>query len=591
MSTPARDDQARDDPARSDEATPERAELRRGQRDLGPTGPLGTIDRSLALVRAGGLDAALPALSGGAILALTVLFVYYAERVEGISSLRLLFAFVLVLAWWMRSYFASRSARAYAGAMWGVTPERPSVLDVVRTSSVVLLGLWVWSWLIAAASLGGVFVVLLVLPLFAFRGAIAPSWLARSGCEQGAGWRAFYGAVRDNDTRRIEGMIIEGLLIAGGLGIALNLYVAALAGVVLLRTFAGLELASVESFLSASNTFVTLSIAAITVVLLEPLRAAYSAQVFVGARVRAEGLDLLVALEDAIRYSRGRPRADRAARAAVLLLSLGLASVAARASAQDLSPPPERVEPPPPAVIEAPSALAPDVEVGPGQAMMGPDYEEEDIDPRDLDVEHRVDAILGRPEFREFEDRRGDGLADLIERLLDWLLRPREAPAGLRPVSLPSIPLPPAWVFVVIGVLILGAVGAYLLATRAKDERKDADGPADPVRGLDPRERPPASFLDEATALAAKGDLRAALRSLYLATLVSLDRRRLIAFDPHRTNWHYLRQMARSETREQFAQLTRLFDHKWYGEEPTTDDDYRTCRDLAIRIVGERSAS
>ena len=66
---------------------------------------------------------------------------------------------------------------------------------------------------------------------------------------------------------------------------------------------------------------------------------------------------------------------------------------------------------------------------------------------------------------------------------------------------------------------------------------------------------------------------------------VSLDRRRLIAFDPHLTNWQYLRQMPRGDLRTAFHEFTRLFDHKWYGHEPTTEDDYARCRELATDIV------
>ena len=93
------------------------------------------------------------------------------------------------------------------------------------------------------------------------------------------------------------------------------------------------------------------------------------------------------------------------------------------------------------------------------------------------------------------------------------------------------------------------------------------------------------SEADDAAALAEAGELRRALRSLYLATLVSLDRRRWIAFDPHLTNWQYSRQIPGGAIRDLFRTFTRLFDHKWYGEEPTTLSDYERCRELATQIV------
>ena len=131
------------------------------------------------------------------------------------------------------------------------------------------------------------------------------------------------------------------------------------------------------------------------------------------------------------------------------------------------------------------------------------------------------------------------------------------------------------------------AVGGYLVATRRRErpERSRTHGAG--AAAEDPRERPPASFLERAAHLAEHGDLREALRALYLATLVALDRRRLIAFDPHRTNWQYLRKMPRGETRDAFRQFTDLFDHKWYGRGDTTRRDYERCRELASAIVGE----
>jgi hypothetical protein len=198
-----------------------------------------------------------------------------------------------------------------------------------------------------------------------------------------------------------------------------------------------------------------------------------------------------------------------------------------------------------------------------------------------------VDEILGRPEFQEFADHRGEGLRHLIERLSEWLLRPRDTPQIDAP-NLSALALPGAWFFLAMGALLLVVVGAYIWITRKKEQ--DEVAKADTSVALDPRDRAPAAFLDDAARLADLGDLREALRALYLATLVALDRRRLIAFDPHRTNWQYLRQMPRGDARESFGQLTRSFDYKWYGHEATTRDDYERCRVLARKIVSEPKA-
>jgi hypothetical protein len=99
---------------------------------------------------------------------------------------------------------------------------------------------------------------------------------------------------------------------------------------------------------------------------------------------------------------------------------------------------------------------------------------------------------------------------------------------------------------------------------------------------------PPKSTLDEAAQLAARGLHREAFRSLYLATLVALDRRGEIDFDPARTNWHYLRQMGASARTAAFRTFTQLFDRKWYGDEHTTREEYERGRLLATSLTAPR---
>ena len=531
------------------------------------------LDRAVALARESPGEICVPAWTGGALAVSAVLAVYYVERVEGIASLRLPLALALVLAWWARALLLGRAARHAAGTLWALSSPSPRALDVLRTSIVVGLGAWLWSWLLVLGSLGGPVGVLLVTPLLALRGAFAPSWIARASCEAEAGLRAFARALGDGHDRRFAGVLVEAMLLAATLGIAVNLYALALVALLLGRSFVGLELASIETFLSPANTFVLLAIAGLATVLLEPVRAALSALRYVDARVRAEGLDLRAAIDDALAHSPRRPGAE--ARAALLALACALTPSLAAAQGGFPAPPMDDSLESAPLEEAAPPN---DPGVMPHLALT----------PEDRAVEADVDAILARPEFREFADHRGDGLRDLFERLFEWLLRPRDELSGLGEPSLAGFALPGAWFFITVAVTLLLSVAAYLWLTRKK-ERSEARAVEVAVSG-DPRDRAPSAFLDEAASLAEGGDLRAALRALYLATLVALDRRRLIAFDPHLTNWQYLRKMPRGEAREAFAQFTRVFDYKWYGLEPTTRPDYERCRSLAREIVGEEAA-
>ena len=566
-----------------------------GTRDLEPVGPVGMLDRAIGLVRAGGLRVVLPSWAGGGLVAAAILGTYYLERVEGIRTLRPALALTLVLAWWARAWLLGGVAKGLVRDLWDAPtdPDAGRAVDVLRTSVVAGLGLWMWSWLLVGGSLAGPVGVVLFLPFLSFRGAFAPSWLARAACTSQGGFRVFFAAMGDNAGRRGAGTATEALILFGALGLGVNLYVTCLGGLLLLRSFLGIEVATIESFLSPGNTFFLLSIAAATLVLLEPLRAALSAACYVDARVRSEGLDLRAAVEEAIAHASGdRPARSRtvavdAARAAVLVVAL--VAFGGLARAQDAPPP---SFPPPPLSgeeLETPAAARPEAPAEPSARGVLPSdpgaLPTIELEPADRGVQDEVNGILAQDEFREFEDHRGEGLRHLFERLFEWLLRPRDELPSVDASRVSGLSLPGPWVFLGIAAFLLLFVGVYLFVTRKRERDAHDRAQSAIATSEDLRERPPASFLDEAARLAAEGDFREALRQLYLATLVSLDRRRLIAFDPHLTNWQYLRQMPKNATRDAFRHFTKLFDHKWYGREATTSDDYERCRSLATQIV------
>ncbi len=79
--------------------------------------------------------------------------------------------------------------------------------------------------------------------------------------------------------------------------------------------------------------------------------------------------------------------------------------------------------------------------------------------------------------------------------------------------------------------------------------------------------------IDEALHIAIKAnDWRAAVRYLYLKTLVVLSEKNLIVRHAKSTNYDYLNQMSGSTYYRDFAQLTLIYEYVWYGEfAPTTD--------------------
>ncbi|MDO5655622.1 MAG: DUF4129 domain-containing protein [Flavobacteriaceae bacterium] len=61
-------------------------------------------------------------------------------------------------------------------------------------------------------------------------------------------------------------------------------------------------------------------------------------------------------------------------------------------------------------------------------------------------------------------------------------------------------------------------------------------------------------------------DYRFAVRYNYLALLKSLSDKKLIEWDPEKTNRDYLTEISNIELKKEFASLTYIFDYVWYGE-------------------------
>ncbi|MGB8644950.1 MAG: DUF4129 domain-containing protein [Anaerolineae bacterium] len=81
--------------------------------------------------------------------------------------------------------------------------------------------------------------------------------------------------------------------------------------------------------------------------------------------------------------------------------------------------------------------------------------------------------------------------------------------------------------------------------------------------------------LSRAQQFASAGDYRAAMRELYLATLLLLDERGRIRFDSALTNREYLQAAAREPAlAAALTPVVEAFDRTWYGFERVTPDDF-----------------
>ncbi len=509
--------------------------------------PLELLDGAWLVVRRAGWSPLLRALSAGAPLALLVLAVYYFERVEGIGALRAPFALLLALGYGWRALQLSAVARTYALALRPSLPlpeQAPRAVDVCCTAGIAGMGLWCWLWPLGLLVLVSPWAVAGGLPVLALRGAVAPSWLARSRCARERGLAAFGRALDDTAGMRGVFLIVELLTLFGTIGLFANLYALVSLSLLLADSLLGLDVAFLSTFLSTDNAFVLLLIAAATLLLLEPLRAAISAQAFVTARTRRDGADLHAAVDQVIAGAR-RPRRSSAsappsAGAAALLLLASALCAPARADDRQ-------------------GATA------------------------DAHARQQVEQILRGSEFREFGERDRNPLSAWLQRLLRSLEDTGSAESNrTEPAPPPSGTISP-FAIMALALVALGLLAAYVASQRMPPS---PERPLEPAAEALPRTRAPSSLLDEAAQLAARGDLRAALRALYLACLVALDRGRLIEYEAHKTNGQYLRAMRAGPLREGFASFTRVFDRTFYGHEEASPADYAACRALAEQILG-----
>jgi hypothetical protein len=522
------------------------------------------LDDALCVVRNGGSRRFFQAWASSAPLALCVLAIYYLERVEGVRSLRPIFALLLVLAFYARAMLLGRVARGYALAIRPSLPVSASparFVDIACTASIVGLGLWVWLWPLFALCALTPFAVAAVLPFMALRGAVAPSWLARAASQRERGFPAFVEAFDDTSGMRGVFLIVELLALFGTIALFGNLYALMSFGLLLGHSLVGLDVAFVSSFISPDNSFVLLLLAATTLVLMEPLRAAISAQAFVDARSRRDGADLHAAIDAVIAQDTRRSQRLRDSQPPVVAVLFVLACCGSMAPLAHAVPNPQ---------ASSPDALA----VEPEHAA-------------DQTVRDDLSAILAQREFRDFADQDSRTMRELMEKLFKWL-DGLNVTGGDRSKP-PSFTLPPIspWVPMTFCVIVLGLVAFYLQANRASRNAQAALA-SEPDATQSGRES--VSLLDQAAQLAALGDLRGALRLLYLATLFALDRAHLIEYEPSKTNWQYTRSLPQGELRQAFGAFTAIFDRKWYGHELASLDDYEQCRRLADRIRGAERA-
>jgi len=226
--------------------------------------------------------------------------------------------------------------------------------------------------------------------------------------------------------------------------------------------------------------------------------------------------------------------------------------------------------------------------------------------PAPVDTRQALQQVMAQPEFQQLAAR--SELNDLVKDIdlsktknwwdsfWGWVRK------TLFPTQAPKVE-PPKWqwkggegiVYVLVGIaalVLLAMIVKWVLERPLQEEARAAAAAS--VSSAPPLEASATEnaldhTVDEWELFArewlGRGDVRQAIRALYLATLVHLHRERRIEYNRAFTNWIYVRQF-RGEVQQKgtLRTLTQTFDEVWYGERPCGEEHYhsfeRGVRDL-----------
>jgi hypothetical protein len=190
------------------------------------------------------------------------------------------------------------------------------------------------------------------------------------------------------------------------------------------------------------------------------------------------------------------------------------------------------------------------------------------------DAQQQLEAVFNR---EPFVNQSAPNLLDqLVERVLQWLAD-RFAPvfgpgsaAAFRALSPLGWLLLGAGVLLVIGLLVYALRGVRGTVLRDQQVRQAAEERA--LSSTDARAR--------AQELLNNGDVRSAVRYLYLSSLLWLHEHKLLRYERSLTNREYLAQVQNNPgLHERLAPVVSTFDRVWYGKRPIDNEALRAYQD------------
>ena len=516
-----------------------------------PPGSIALLDGAFDLLRAAPASAWLVWAMGCLPFGFGVI-AFVGEMTGSANAGAVLPAHALVLALlflWMIGNQA-RFSRGLRPLLDGAAPARPALAPqiVIGGTSLVMLPL-------AALSIMG----------FPWMAAFYYSASASDAPDTAGVYR--YGS-RQASTWSFAGVNDFLILLLLGLIVFLNVFVLLVSGPALFRTFTGQETAFTRDPSGMMNGTLFAAAVVVTWLLLDPLLRA----MFVIRCFRIDAIHTGLDLSAAIRRGAG-----------VLVLLLACFAVPVK-GAPPASAAPQSVNPP------RLSRSIREVTHRPEFLWQEP-REVETSAPTNAFVRFTQDAVrfIGNV-IRETLDWVGS----IVRAIVRWLLGRQQEPAP-EDAGRRGLPYAAPILYVLIA-LAAGAIVALLLRIRRERKKAQAVPTVAAPEVLDlanehvaPDQAAEDEWLAMATRLLDAGNLRLAMRALYLAVLASLGEAGLITINRARSNLDYQRELTRrargnAKLLQTFRGLVTAFERTWYGDHSMSREDFDIFRGNAQEV-------
>ena len=187
--------------------------------------------------------------------------------------------------------------------------------------------------------------------------------------------------------------------------------------------------------------------------------------------------------------------------------------------------------------------------------------------------------ILARPEF-QWAEAAPNPISEWINKVLDAFNRWLNAILDLT-VDVAGLDLT-AWIMAAILIVILFFVFRTLFADFMNEAQLAGETDEEPLTSE--------SAFAKAQQLSRGGDYRAAVRYLYLSTLLILDERGVMRYDRSKTNREYLRSVANSpELSKPLEEVIDVFDNVWYGYHSLGEESFKHYSDRVEELKEKKA--